>query len=76
MKEVNYREDGWHEAKSALAPFAAANWLGGLFNNLEKVSKNMEEGIQELDSDRAISFQHTNYRGKYSAIEDDLIVVG
>ncbi|ECB9828304.1 DUF4237 domain-containing protein [Listeria monocytogenes] len=78
MKEVNYREDDWHEAKSALAPFAAANWVGGLFNNLEKVSKNMEEAeedIQELDSDRAISFQHTNYRGKYSAIEDDLMVL-
>ncbi|EHC2217778.1 ribonuclease YeeF family protein, partial [Listeria monocytogenes] len=78
MKEVNYREDDWREAKSALAPFAAANWVGGLFNNLEKVSKNMEEAeedIQELDSDRAISFQHTNYRGKYSAIEDDLMVL-
>ncbi|WP_431196090.1 hypothetical protein, partial [Listeria monocytogenes] len=25
MKEVNYREDDWREAKSALAPFAAAN---------------------------------------------------
>ncbi|EAC7892647.1 phosphoserine aminotransferase, partial [Listeria monocytogenes] len=52
MKEVNYREDDWREAKSALAPFAAANWVGGLFNNLEKVSKNMEEAeedIQELD---------------------------
>ncbi|EQC1299739.1 TPA: hypothetical protein ACSJWN_003045, partial [Listeria monocytogenes] len=24
MKEVNYREDDWREAKSALAPFAAA----------------------------------------------------
>ncbi|EAE9630713.1 phosphoserine aminotransferase, partial [Listeria monocytogenes] len=62
MKEVNYREDDWREAKSALAPFAAANWVGGLFNNLEKVSKNMEEAeedIQELDSDHAISFQHT-----------------
>ncbi|EPW2305602.1 hypothetical protein ACWG5Q_002973, partial [Listeria monocytogenes] len=22
MKEVNYREDDWREAKSALAPFA------------------------------------------------------
>ncbi|MGU4054963.1 hypothetical protein ACVZGH_10370 [Listeria monocytogenes] len=78
MKEVNYREDDWREAKSALAPFAAANWVGGLFNNLEKVSKNMEEAeedVQELDSDRAISFQHTNYRGKYSAIEDDLMVL-
>lgn len=78
MKEVNYREDDWREAKSALAPFAAANWVGGLFNNLEKVSKNMEEAeedIQELDSDHAISFQHTNYRGKYSAIEDDLMVL-
>ncbi|EPS7238976.1 hypothetical protein ACVHID_003063, partial [Listeria monocytogenes] len=75
---VNYREDDWREAKSALAPFAAANWVGGLFNNLEKVSKNMEEAeedIQELDSDHAISFQHTNYRGKYSAIEDDLMVL-
>ncbi|WP_306293793.1 hypothetical protein, partial [Listeria monocytogenes] len=53
-------------------------WVGGLFNNLEKVSKNMEEAeedIQELDSDHAISFQHTNYRGKYSAIEDDLMVL-
>ncbi|KHK31292.1 hypothetical protein I621_14517, partial [Listeria monocytogenes SHL012] len=71
-------EDDWREAKSALAPFAAANWVGGLFNNLEKVSKNMEEAeedIQELDSDHAISFQHTNYRGKYSAIEDDLMVL-
>ncbi|MHA2612989.1 ADP-ribosyltransferase [Listeria monocytogenes] len=78
MKEVNYREDDWREAKSALAPFAAANWVGGLFNNLEKVSKNMEEAeedVQELDSDHAISFQHTNYRGKYSAIEDDLMVL-
>ncbi|WP_077941372.1 ribonuclease YeeF family protein [Listeria monocytogenes] len=78
MKEVNYREDDWREAKSVLAPFAAANWVGGLFNNLEKVSKNMEEAeedIQELDSDHAISFQHTNYRGKYSAIEDDLMVL-
>lgn len=78
MKEVNYREDDWREAKSALAPFAAANWVGGLFNNLEKVSKNMEEAeedIQELDSDHAISFQHTNYRGKYSVIEDDLMVL-
>ncbi|HCK0308673.1 TPA: ribonuclease YeeF family protein, partial [Listeria innocua] len=78
MKEVNYREDDWREAKSALAPFAAANWVGGLFNNLEKVSKNMEEAeedIQELDSDHAISFQHTNYRGEYSAIEDDLMVL-
>ncbi|EPS1768849.1 hypothetical protein, partial [Listeria monocytogenes] len=28
MKEVNYREDDWREAKSALAPFAAANWVG------------------------------------------------
>lgn len=26
MKEVNYREDDWREAKSALTPFAAANW--------------------------------------------------
>ncbi|WP_391524882.1 hypothetical protein, partial [Listeria seeligeri] len=32
MKDVNYRE-----AKSALAPFNAANWFGGLFNHLEKV---------------------------------------
>nr|WP_228465599.1 hypothetical protein [Listeria marthii] len=43
MKEVNYREDDWYEAKSALAPFASANWVGGLFNNLEKVSNNLSE---------------------------------
>ncbi|MBC2276445.1 phosphoserine aminotransferase, partial [Listeria welshimeri] len=60
MKDINYQEDDWREAKSALAPFAAANWMGGLFNNLVKVAENMEEAeadIQELDSDGAISFQ-------------------
>ncbi|PWR31208.1 phosphoserine aminotransferase, partial [Listeria monocytogenes] len=53
MKEVNYREDDWREAISALAPFAAAIWVGGFFNYLEKVSLNMEEAVddvQELDS--------------------------
>ncbi|WP_228471778.1 polymorphic toxin type 15 domain-containing protein [Listeria welshimeri] len=78
MKDINYQEDDWREAKSALAPFAAANWMGGLFNNLVKVAENMEEAeadIQELDSDGAISFQHTNHTGKYSTIEEDLLVL-
>ncbi|MBC1542420.1 phosphoserine aminotransferase, partial [Listeria seeligeri] len=78
MKDINYREEDWQEAKSALAPFAAANWFGGLFNNLEDVSKNMEvaeEDILDLDSDRAISFQHKNYQDKYGEIEDDLKVL-
>ncbi|MHC5342743.1 hypothetical protein ACYRF8_14315, partial [Listeria welshimeri] len=54
------------------------NWMGGLFNNLVKVAENMEEAeadIQELDSDGAISFQHTNHTGKYSTIEEDLLVL-
>ncbi|WP_270996003.1 hypothetical protein, partial [Listeria seeligeri] len=38
MKDINYREEDWQEAKSALAPFTEANWFGGLFNNLEDVS--------------------------------------
>ncbi|WP_228481662.1 CdiA family toxin C-terminal domain-containing protein [Listeria welshimeri] len=78
MKDINYQEDDWREAKSALAPFAAANWMGGLFNNLVKVAENMEEAeadIQELDSDGAISFQHTNHTGKYSTIEEGLLVL-
>ncbi|MBF2510280.1 glycohydrolase toxin TNT-related protein [Listeria seeligeri] len=78
MKDINYREEDWQEAKSALTPFAAANWWGGLFNNLEDVSKNMEvaeEDILDLDSDRAISFQHKNYQDKYGEIEDDLKVL-
>ncbi|WP_228472971.1 hypothetical protein [Listeria welshimeri] len=78
MKDINYQEDDWRKAKSALAPFAAANWMGGLFNNLVKVAENMEEAeadIQELDSDGAISFQHTNHTGKYSTIEEDLLVL-
>ncbi|WP_271006643.1 glycohydrolase toxin TNT-related protein [Listeria seeligeri] len=78
MKDINYREEDWQEAKSALAPFTEANWFGGLFNNLEDVSKNMEvaeEDILDLDSDRAISFQHKNYQDKYGEIEDDLKVL-
>ncbi|WP_271005069.1 ADP-ribosyltransferase [Listeria seeligeri] len=78
MKDINYREEDWQEAKSALAPFTEANWWGGLFNNLEDVSKNMEvaeEDILDLDSDRAISFQHKNYQDKYGEIEDDLKVL-
>ncbi|WP_271003766.1 glycohydrolase toxin TNT-related protein [Listeria seeligeri] len=78
MKDINYREEDWQEAKSALAPFTEANWFGGLFNNLEDVSKNMEvaeEDIVDLDSDRAISFQHKNYQDKYGEIEDDLKVL-
>ncbi|MBC1833131.1 ribonuclease YeeF family protein [Listeria seeligeri] len=73
MKDVNYRE-----AKSALAPFNAANWFGGLFNHLEKVSKNMEnaeEDIRDLDTDHAIHFQHTDHRSKYGEIEEDLKVL-
>ncbi|MBC1362027.1 ribonuclease YeeF family protein [Listeria welshimeri] len=34
-----------------------------------------EADIQELDSDGAISFQHTNHTGKYSTIEEDLLVL-
>ncbi|WP_270998536.1 glycohydrolase toxin TNT-related protein [Listeria seeligeri] len=78
MKDINYREEDWQEAKSALAPFTEANWFGGLFNNLEDVSKNMEvaeEDILDLDSDCAISFQHKNYQDKYGEIEDDLKVL-
>ncbi|MBC2224888.1 ribonuclease YeeF family protein [Listeria seeligeri] len=78
MKDVNYREDDWREAKSALAPFNAANWFGGLFNHLEKVSKNMEnaeEDIRDLDTDHAIHFQHTDHRSKYGEIEEDLKVL-
>ncbi|WP_271001975.1 pre-toxin TG domain-containing protein [Listeria seeligeri] len=78
MKDVNYREEDWQEAKSALAPFAGANWLGGLFNHLEDVSKNMENAeadIRDLDADHAISFQHTNHQSKYGEIEDDLKVL-
>ncbi|MBC1827464.1 hypothetical protein HCI96_09985 [Listeria seeligeri] len=78
MKDINYREEDWQEAKSALAPFTKANWFGGLFNNLEDVLKNMEvaeEDILDLDSDRAISFQHKNYQDKYGEIEDDLKVL-
>ncbi|MBK1966156.1 glycohydrolase toxin TNT-related protein [Listeria ivanovii] len=79
MKDVNYREDDWREAKSALAPFNAANLFGGgLFNHLEKVSKNMENAeadIRDLDSDHAIHFQHTDHRSKYGEIEEDLKVL-
>ncbi|MBC1487402.1 ribonuclease YeeF family protein [Listeria seeligeri] len=78
MKDINYREDDWQKAKSALAPFNAANWFGGLFNHLEKVSKNMEnaeEDIRDLDSDHAIDFQHTDHRSKYGEIEEDLKVL-
>ncbi|MBC2019041.1 glycohydrolase toxin TNT-related protein [Listeria seeligeri] len=78
MKDVNYREDDWQKAKSALAPFNAANWFGGLFNHLEKVSKNMEnaeEDIRDLDSDHVIHFQHTDHRSKYGEIEEDLKVL-
>ncbi|MBC2255509.1 glycohydrolase toxin TNT-related protein [Listeria ivanovii] len=78
MKDVNYREDDWQKAKSALAPFNAANWFGGLFNHLEKVSKNMEnaeDDIRDLDTDHAIHFQHTDHRSKYGEIEEDLKVL-
>lgn len=48
MKEVNYWEDDWCEVKSVFVLFVVVNWVGGLFNNLEKVLKNMEEVEEDI----------------------------
>ncbi|WP_051291424.1 hypothetical protein [Fictibacillus gelatini] len=77
--DVKYIAGDWEKMKEGIGDLIGlGHWGKGMIDTLKDITDNLEdaqEAIEEYDSDRVISFQHTSLKNKYQELFEDFDVL-